>query len=132
MKRGPAENITIKRLRVFAAPGGRLLFNYREGAQRPADDAWWDDVLLDPRAYKPVNETSFDEASPFAYLRLDRQRGETVAFTCACGRGRVIDKTELIEGLGASANVLWVARRVILDCERRNKIGNCCQAYCVR
>jgi hypothetical protein len=123
---------TIKRLKVHARPDGTLLPHHREGARQPIDESWWDDVLLDPRAYTPVNETSFAEDGPHAHLRVDRQCGDTVAFTCRCGRGRVIDKTELIEAEGPSANVLWVARRVIVDCERRNKVGNMCQAYPMR
>lgn len=123
---------TIKRLRVYARPDGTLVPNYREGARQPVDDDWWHDVLNDPRAYVPVTETSFDDKSRYAHYRLDRQRGDTVAFTCHCGRGRVMDKAELIKGLGASANVLWVARRVIVDCERPNKIGNMCHAYPLR
>jgi hypothetical protein len=71
-------------------------------------------VLNDPRAYLPVTETSFNLDSRYAHYRLDRQRGDTVAFTCRCGRGRVLGKAELIEAEGPSANVLWVARRVAL------------------
>jgi len=123
---------TIKRLKVYALPDGTLLPNHREGAQRPNDDDWWHDVLNDPRAYLPVTETSFNQDSRYAHYRLDRQHGDTVAFTCRCGRGRVIDKTELIEAEGPNANVLWVARRIIVDCERRNKVGNMCQAYPMR
>jgi hypothetical protein len=106
------------RLRVHARPDGTLLPHHRQGAQQPIDESWWDDVLLDPRVYTPVNETRFDEDGPYARLRVDRQHGET--FTCGCGFGRVIDKAELIAGV-ADANVLWVARRVIVDCERRTK-----------
>ena len=39
---------TVKRLRVFALSNGTLLLHYREGARQPIDDAWWQDVLLDP------------------------------------------------------------------------------------
>lgn len=123
---------TIKRLKVFARPDGRLLPNHREGARQPVDDDWWHDVLHDPRAYLPVTETSFNHDGRYAHCRLDRQRGDTITFTCRCGRGRVIDKAELIKAEGPSANVLWVARRVIVDCERRNKVGNMCQAYPMR
>lgn len=54
---------TIKRLKVSALADGTLLPNHREGARQPIDDAWWQDVLHDPRAYVPINETSFDANS---------------------------------------------------------------------
>lgn len=126
-----SENITIKRLKVYALPDGRLLPNYREGAQAPIDDGWWRDVLLDPRAYTPVTETRFDENSQFAHYRLDRQRGDTVAFTCGCGLGSVVSKASLIQQMGGDANVLWLARYMI-DCGHRNKIVNSCRAYCMK
>jgi hypothetical protein len=122
---------TVKRFKVHALPDGTLLPNYRQGAQQPVDNDWWQDVLLDPRAYAPVNETRFDEHSPYAHYRLDRQRGDTVAFTCGCGMGTVVDKASLIKQVGGDANVLWVARHMI-DCGRRNKISNGCRAYCQR
>jgi hypothetical protein len=118
-------------LKVFALPDGTLLPNYRQGARQSVDDAWWQDVLLDPRAYTPVNETRFDEHSPYAHYRLDRQPYDTVAFSCGCGMGTVVDKTSLIRQMGGDANVLWVARHMI-DCGRRNKISNGCRAYCQR
>jgi hypothetical protein len=92
------------------------------------DDDWWQDVLHDPRAHTPVNETRFDEHSPYAHYRLDQQPHDTVAFSCLCGLGAVIDKATLIKQVGGDANVLWVARHVI-DCGRRNKVTNGCRAY---
>ena len=122
---------TIKRLKVHALPDGTLLPNYRAGARQPTDDDWWQDVLHDPRAYVPVNETRFDEHSPYAHYRLDQQPHDTVAFSCLCGLGAVIDKATLIQQVGGDANVLWVARHV-MDCGKRNKVTNNCRAYCQR
>jgi hypothetical protein len=95
------------------------------------DEDWWQDVLSDPRAHTPVNESRFEEDSPYAHYRLDRQPYDTVAFSCPCGFDAVIDKAALIQQMGADANVLWVARHVI-DCGRRNKASNGCSAYCQR
>jgi hypothetical protein len=121
----------IKRLKVFALPDGTLLPHYRAGARQPMDEEWWQDVLHDPRSYTPVNETRFDEDSQYAHLRVDWQPYNTVAFSCRCGLGTVIDKAALIKQVGGDANVLWVARHMI-DCGRRNKISNGCHAYCQR
>ena len=104
---------TIKRLKVFALPDGRLLPNYRQGARQPVDDDWWHDVLHDPRAHLPVTETSFNHDSRYAHYRLDRQRGETVAFTCRCGRDRVLSKAVLIKAEGAE-------RQRVMDCSPRH------------
>lgn len=121
----------LPRLKVDALPDGRLVRNRRAGALAPIDDNWWRDVLLDPRAQVPVSETRFDTESPLAHYRLDRQRGEELMVTCACGRGGVFEKEALIEQMGPDANVLWVVRHLI-DCGNRNKLANNCRAYCVR
>jgi hypothetical protein len=70
----------IKRLKVFALPDGTLLPHYRAGARQPMDEEWWQEVLHDPRAYTPVNETRFDEDSQYAHLRVDRQPYERGVF----------------------------------------------------
>jgi hypothetical protein len=88
-------------------------------------------VLADRRAYSPVSETRFDADSEFAHLRLDRQHHDELMLCCRCGLGRCVSKAALIEQLGGDANVMWVARHMI-DCKRRTKISNGCQAYCAR
>ena len=48
-----------------------------------------------------------------AHYRLDQQPHDTVAFSCLCGLGAVIDRATLIQQVGGDANVLWVARQMM-------------------
>jgi hypothetical protein len=124
-------HVILKRLKVRAFPDGRLEANHREGALPPIDDGWWRDVLLDPRARIPTEETRFAEDSRFANYRLDKHPNAELMIDCPCGRNGVFNKAELIRQVGGDANVNWLARKLI-DCGHRNKISNNCRAYCLR
>jgi hypothetical protein len=73
----------------------------------------------------------FDHDSPYAYLRLDRQRGETLWFTCDCGKDQLVNKAAMIEQMGEDYNVNWLAREY-MPCKARNKLSNWCRARCLR
>lgn len=123
----------VPRLRVRLSPDGVVEQVLPSAGLPPGEtsDSWWDSVLADRRAYTPREETRFEPDSEFAHLRLDRQRDDELMFCCGCGLGRIAAKAQLIEQLGGDANVLWVARHMI-DCKRRTKISNGCQAYLAR
>jgi hypothetical protein len=125
-----AKHVMLPRLKVFALPSGEIVTNHREGPLPPVGDGWWQDVLLDPRAHVPT-VARFDGESGFAYLRLDRQHGEELMFTCDCGRARVWNKAHLVSEFGADANADWLARE-LSDCRARNKMDNWCRARCLR
>jgi hypothetical protein len=65
-----ANRVILKRLKVYALPGGELIANHREGALPPVDDGWWQDVLLDPRARFPAEATRFDNDSHTLRVRV--------------------------------------------------------------
>ena len=48
-------DVTMPKARVWPKPDGTLRFNQWEGARRPDDEGWWDDVLRDPRAKAPTD-----------------------------------------------------------------------------
>lgn len=123
-------HLILRLLRVFARPGGLLVFNHRQGPARPVDEEWWSDVLHDPRARTP-REAWIDADSIHARYRLDRQPGPQIMLACRCGRGRVLDKEKMIAQVGGSMNVIYLAREQI-DCGNRDKVTNHCQAYVVR
>ena len=72
-----SKSVKIPLLRVYALPGGYLTTDYKEGARVPTSEEWWRAVLSDPRLNEPMR-ARFAADSPFAYLRLDRQHGETL------------------------------------------------------
>jgi hypothetical protein len=123
-----ANHVILKRLKVYALPGGELDAHYREGALPPVDDGWWRNVLLDPRAHVPTETTRFAADSQLAHYRLDRHRDAELMITCPCGRGGVFDRDDLIKQVGGDCNVVWLARKLI-DCGHRNKVSNSCRAY---
>ncbi len=64
-------DVTIPKARVWPKPDGTLRFNQWEGARRPDDDGWWDDVLRDPRAKAPTDTYISNEHH--ARWQLDRR-----------------------------------------------------------
>lgn len=74
---------------------------------------------------------SISEYSPIAFYRLDRLPGATFRVACICGLSGAFDKAELIDGVGGDAHIHWLATKM-MDCGRKNKIGNYCRAHCVR
>ena len=83
--------LVLRLLRVGVRAGGRLVFGNREGAIRPIDESWWDDVLHDRRARVPT-EHYIDKDDPrYAHYRLDRQRPDFLV-RCPCGREEFINR----------------------------------------
>lgn len=115
----------LKKLRAHVKPGGTLLFNHREVVRPAPDDAWWRDVLLDPRARLP-DESRIAADSIHARYRLDRQHAE-ILIVCECRRHKVLDREKMIGLFGADMNVLHLAKEAI-DCRERDKVNNYCQA----
>jgi hypothetical protein len=118
-------------LKVRIEADGTVVPHKREGALQPVDDSWWRNVLHDPRARNRVDVTRIGRGSALEFSRLDMQAGDTLRIECACGKSGAFNRTRLIEHLGGDANVDWLARKLI-DCGRKNKVGNACRAYCLR
>ena len=98
----------------------------REGARRPDDDeAWWRDVLHDPRARAP-RQHYLDGPSRF---RLDQQN-ERIECRCVCGLHHWMDRDKMIREVGGDINVLYLVREW-MPCRTRNRIANVCEAYVV-
>jgi hypothetical protein len=98
----------------------------REGARRPDDDeAWWRDVLHDPRARAP-RQHYLDGPSRF---RLDQQNLR-IECRCRCGLTHWMDRDMMIEQVGGDINVLYLVREW-MPCRTRNKMANFCEAYVV-
>lgn len=126
-------SIKVPLLKVHAFPDGRIVpcSHYRESPIQPSDDAWWENVLTDARAGRGSMPTSVSEESPIAFYRLDHLRGATFRVECICGLSGNFNKGELIRNIGGDAHINWLATKM-LDCGRKNKIGNYCRAHCVR
>jgi hypothetical protein len=120
--------LILRLLRVFALPGDRLAFNHRVGAYQPTSEAWWRDVLSDPRAELPV-ERDIPAGSPNGRYRLDRYPHAELRWRCpACNHVCIpADRDKFIQAMGPETNVVW-AVRTISGCRHRNKVGNMCQA----
>ena len=121
--------LVLPLLRVFVRDDGRIVFNHRRGAQPPVDEGWWRDVLHDPRAQWP-RQQSIERDSPLAFYRLDRQRPD-ILIRCPCGREEWMDRDKLIGEVGGSTNVIYLAREW-MPCKERNKVANHCRAYVAR
>jgi hypothetical protein len=63
--------LVLRLLRVGVRAGGRLMFGHREGAIRPIDESWWDEVLHDPRARVPTEHYIDKEDRRYAHYRLE-------------------------------------------------------------
>ena len=97
----------------------------RDGARRPDDEDWWNDVLHDPRARAP-RQQFLDGPSMF---RLDRQN-ERIECRCHCGLHHWMDRDKMIGQVGGDINVLYLVREW-MPCRTRNIIVNVCEAYIV-
>jgi hypothetical protein len=121
-------DVTIPKARVWPKPDGTLRFNQWEGARRPDDEGWWDDVLRDPRAKAPTDTYISNEHH--ARWRLDRQ-DEWIECVCPCGLYHWMDRDKLINEVGGNMNVAHLVREW-MPCRERNKMANYCRAYVVR
>lgn len=121
----------MKKLRVSALAGGRIVPYRREGALPSIDEGWWQSVLQDRRAARGAMPSRIAEDSSIAFYRLDRLPGPTFRVECICGLSGDFDKDELIRSIGGDAHIHWLATKM-LDCGKKNKIGNYCRARCRR
>lgn len=126
-------SVKVPLLKVHAFPDGRIVpcAEYRESQIAPTGESWWSNVLHDPRAARGDVPTSISEDSAIAFYRLDRLPGETFSVGCACGLSGTFSKAKLIREIGGASHIHWLATKM-LDCGRKNKIGNYCRAHCVR
>ena len=72
--------LVLRLLMVGVRTGGQLVFGNREGAIRPIDESWWDEVLHDPRARVPTEHYIDQDDRRYAHYRLDRQAPDFLAF----------------------------------------------------
>lgn len=121
-------DVMIPKARVWPKPDGTLRFHRYEGARRPDDEAWWRDVLLDPRARAPAVRYLDD---PDHRYRLDQQ-AELIECWCPCGLRRpAIHRDKLIDEIGGNMNIIHVVREW-MDCKAKNKVTNHCRALPTR
>lgn len=121
--------MTMRKYRVVVRPGGVIVPASPQGACRPDDEAWWRDVLWDRRARIPV-QRYIEKGSPNAGYRIDRQPLDVVEALCPCGIRRVF-KLDMLMKLEPDTNVIWAVRE-LMNCGRKNKVTNTCQAYVAR
>ena len=121
-------DVLIPKLRVYPRPDGTLFTGRYQGARRPDDDAWWDDVLQDWRATTPAGTRVTNERD--AHWRLDRQAAEFFVI-CPCNRSGRFLRDEAVAQFGGDMNVKWFAMHA-LKCGASNKMSNWCRARVVR
>ena len=95
------------------------------------EDAWWSDVLTDPRTALPAAKR-LSEKHENADLRLDRCPAKFLTFRCQwCGAEAKVALAELIATFGRDRNVRTIGRHV-LGCKdkREHREGqNCLVTY---
>src|SRR3954469_13481135 len=96
---------------------------------RDADDAdaWWRDVLNDPRARRTqADRISKDHVD--ANLRLDRWPGAFVTFRCAkCGAHATYEAGELASVFGADHNVTRLPASLVECHDKHGRREGACQ-----
>src|SRR3954471_4447675 len=81
-------------------------------------DAWWRDVLNDPRARR-TQADRIPKDHVDASLRLDRWRGGFVTFRCVtCGAHATYEATELASVFGADHNITRLPASLV-DCPEK-------------
>ena len=123
----------LPHIRLYAKPDGELddkphVRPRRIGGHPPVDDAWWREVMYDPRARVPT-VNFIDLGHQDAAYRLDRQRMQIVV-ACPCGKTATLDRDAMIRQCGPSMNVIYLVREW-MPCKTRNKVSNWCRAYVV-
>jgi hypothetical protein len=78
------------------------------------EEAWWADVLDDPRVRPPLRKT-LPAGHRYAHLRLDRCQAESVTFVCvSCRQQTTLDVAVLRERFGRDRNILTIRGEALL------------------
>lgn len=93
----------------------------RGGAPDIDEDAWWRDVLDDPRVRTSRRERIDERDARNVHVRVDRCTAETVTFTCAlCGGVETYDVPGLILKVGSDRNIYTINAEV-MNCPDKRK-----------
>jgi hypothetical protein len=84
------------------------------------EEAWWLDVLHDPRARWP-SEKRLSATGRHAHLRLDRWRSPVMTLVCSlCGVRRSFDTKDVIRQFGEDYNITRL-RHELVPCARKHR-----------
>lgn len=93
----------------------------RDGSPAIDEEAWWKDVLDDPRVRTSGRNRIDDKDTRNAHVRVDRCAAESVTFTCAlCHDSQTYDIPGLILKVGSDRNIYTINAEV-MNCPDKRK-----------